>query len=239
MLQEARRRRRLEENVSRRDFMSLKELWGEFVWKKKNKSLFTVYISQSNQVFCCWIFSFFMQSFLLWDISSFSLTPQFPVFFIPPSFLFIILLYILYFYFYSLSSSVFFLSVLHTTVLLPHFPTTFLFHFISLSFFPTPTNYPAPPSFLFLLFFFPIPWIYHLVPPCSKTNLTPHGSFDGGWDYLHVNGGWRKENLREGRFQFSMKEDEMISFLPDFCGICLMFLSCISYEIRPTASGMI
>lgn len=77
MLQEARRRRRLEENVSRRDFMSLKELWGEFVWKKKNKSLFTVSISQSNQVFCCWIFSFFMQSFLLWDISSFSLTPQF------------------------------------------------------------------------------------------------------------------------------------------------------------------
>lgn len=163
---------------------------------------------------------------------------SFPVFFIPPSFLFIILLYILYFYFYSLSSSVFFLSVLHTTVLLPHFPTTFLFHFISLSFFPTPTNYPAPPSFLFLLFFFPIPWIYHLIPPCSKTNLTPHGSFDGdGIIFMLMEGGERKTSGRV--FQFSMKEDEMISFLPDFCGICLMFLSCISYEIRPTASGTI
>lgn len=163
---------------------------------------------------------------------------SFPVFFIPPSFLFIILLYILYFYFYSLSSSVFFLSILHTTVLLPHFPTTFLFHFISLSFFPTPTNYPAPPSFLFLLFFFPIPWIYHLIPPCSKTNLTPHGSFDGdGIIFMLMEGGERKTSGRV--FQFSMKEDEMISFLPDFCGICLMFLSCISYEIRPTASGTI
>lgn len=124
---------------------------------------------------------------------------SFPVFFIPPSFLFIILLYILYFYFYSLSSSVFFLSVLHTTVLLPHFPTTFLFHFISLSFFPTPTNYPAPPSFLFLLFFFPIPWIYHLIPPCSKTNLTPHGSFDGdGIIFMLMEGGERKTSGRVG-----------------------------------------
>ncbi len=84
--------------------------------------------------------------------------------------------------------------------------------------------------FLIIILAFHIPWLYFITSyPCAvKTIWRYMGHSTGNWivfivEQLHQ---WEKETSQRVSFNLALRKIRWISF------ICLMFQSCISYELR-------